>query len=155
MIQGIGKEQSLAIYEPTGMLHESATTPAASCKGNCLVTREFMPLSPGVDIETGGRTKLVQIIDDPWSLARAGADTCRRRKGPARGLFFSARRAGPSAAHFATSARSAGGSAVRSMRRSSSKAGARGIRATVIHELTSAGRHATRATCARPWRQSS
>ncbi len=62
-------------------LHGSANTPAASCAGNCLVTREFTPLSPDaeedkyfkpgvgniltIDLETGERTELVEIINSP------------------------------------------------------------------------------------------
>ncbi len=59
----------------------SASAPAASCAGDCLVTREFTPLDPGVeedkyykagvgnilivDLESGEETKLVKIIDGP------------------------------------------------------------------------------------------
>ncbi len=62
-------------------LHGFAITPAASCRGDCLVTREFTPLSPGdeenkyykpgigmiltVNLETGERSKLVRIVDKP------------------------------------------------------------------------------------------
>ncbi|MBF8291517.1 MAG: hypothetical protein HW392_344 [Steroidobacteraceae bacterium] len=62
-------------------LHGSANTPAASCAGDCLVIREFTPLSPDaeedkyykagvgniltIDLESGERTKLVKIIDGP------------------------------------------------------------------------------------------
>ncbi len=62
-------------------LHGTATTPAATCNGNCLVTREVTALSPDaeekkyykpgigeileVDLETGEQTKLVKIIDSP------------------------------------------------------------------------------------------
>ena len=60
----------------------SAATPqGASCVADCLVTREFTPLDPDanenkyykpgigvvltIDLETGGRTELVEIIDNP------------------------------------------------------------------------------------------
>ncbi len=62
-------------------LHGSANTPATSCAGDCLVTREVTPLEPDarekkfykqgignimtVDLVTGDRTKLVKIIDSP------------------------------------------------------------------------------------------
>lgn len=62
-------------------LNGSATSPAASCAGDCLVTLEFTPLSPDVaedkyykagvgniltiDLESGERTELVKIIDNP------------------------------------------------------------------------------------------
>jgi len=62
-------------------LHGSANTPAASCAGDCLVTREVTPLEPDamekkfykqgignimtVDLVTGNRTELVEIIDSP------------------------------------------------------------------------------------------
>lgn len=59
----------------------SATVPAASCDGNCLVTKEFTPLDPDavenkyyaldvgqilvVNSETGEREELVEVIDAP------------------------------------------------------------------------------------------
>jgi len=62
-------------------LNGSANTPAASCSGDCLVTREFTPISPDVnenkyykagigniltiDLETGERSELVSVIDSP------------------------------------------------------------------------------------------
>lgn len=62
-------------------LHGSAETDFASCAGDCLVTLEFTPLSPDstehkfykpgvgeilvIDLESGERTELVEIIDEP------------------------------------------------------------------------------------------
>ena len=62
-------------------LHGSASTPAATCNGDCVVTRETTPLEPDaaekkfyksgvgeimtLDLVTGGKTKLIKIIDEP------------------------------------------------------------------------------------------
>jgi len=62
-------------------LHGSASTPGASCQDDCLVTRETTALEPDakekkfykpgvgeiltIDLETGERTRLIQIIDGP------------------------------------------------------------------------------------------
>jgi hypothetical protein len=62
-------------------LHGSANTPAASCQGDCLVTSETTALEPGakekkfykpgvgeiqsIDLDTGAKTRLIQIIDGP------------------------------------------------------------------------------------------
>lgn len=62
-------------------LHGSANAPAASCASDCLVTRETTALDPdalekkfykpgvgeimSIDLVTGGKTKLIRIIDSP------------------------------------------------------------------------------------------
>jgi hypothetical protein len=71
----LGEAEDLAeVLSVTG----SATVPAASCNGDCVVTRDFTPLEPDVsenkfyargigpilevDLETGERLELVEII---------------------------------------------------------------------------------------------